>query len=120
MPGAAAIAGRGAGVISHAGLVTATYPTATYYALRNDGRIEYNDTGTPVTSQRWVTNTAAGNYNVRCTVLSGSLVSGPTGTFDALATTRTWTRGGASTTIRLELQDAYTLGTVKTVDVTLS
>lgn len=61
------------------------------YRLNSNGEVESLTNGSPVTLQQWCTPTsAAGDYEARVTVNSGSLSSGTTGTWLALSTSRTW------------------------------
>jgi hypothetical protein len=61
------------------------------YRLNSNGEVESLINGFTTTLEQWCTPTsAAGNYEARVTVNSGSLSSGTTGTWLALSTSRTW------------------------------
>lgn len=66
-------------------------PSAAEYQIRNTGFVWVDDTGTPVSYEQWVTPTsAASNYEVVATLVSGSLSSGTVGTPLPLSVDRSW------------------------------
>lgn len=76
-----------------------TTPTAAtaQYVLNSSGQAQrIDDDGTTNISGEWLVSGAASDYEVRATVNSGSLTSGPTGSWESLGTTRTWTLTRAS------------------------
>ena len=74
-------------------------PTAqSEYTLGNDG-IAYETTstsGTDPISGEWKLAGAVADYEARATENSGTVTSGPIGTWDSLATTRTWVKDRGS------------------------
>lgn len=117
--------------LADATIVDATFsPTnanATY-SLTNTGAINSTTvSGGSVSLGNWVfpTSAAGANYEVRVTVLSGSLTSGTSGSWQALSTTRTWTRNrtasGSSTCVfTVEIRSTSTLALLGFATVSLS
>lgn len=63
------------------------------YSIANDGDIDaVNGTNTIVDRGDWITpKINMANYEVRASIVSGSVTSGTTGSWLSLASTRTWT-----------------------------
>lgn len=64
------------------------------YRLESDGDIGHGQGGVFGDAGDWIIPKAAagGQWECRATVTSGTLTSGTTGTWEALSSTRTWTR----------------------------
>ena len=113
MTGAVAAMG-GVGIVS---LPLTTQEVGTDdFSLNNNGTTTEDSGG----DGRRLNNAAPSNYDVQCTVVSGALASGTTGSYLNLGTTRQWVRTGSAATIRLQIRDAFTLVDVKDVNITLA
>ena len=96
--------------------------TATY-SLTSGGL----ETATGASSSTWLLSGAASDYDVRATVVSGTLTTGTTGSWLNLGTTRTWTKvrtsnisgiDTVSLTIEISLAGAGVAIATATVDLT--
>lgn len=78
-------------------------------SLESDGDIVATENGIATDLGDWITpKILMGNYDVKATLLSGSLTAGTTGSNLNLGTTRSWTRsqtsvGSSSAQIRLDI-----------------
>lgn len=116
--------GGGGGVVSLTGGFATSYGTGPRYAtvrIANDGKVYTGDQGFFTFSQSWLVTGNPGDFDVRCTVLTGSLYSGTTGSWLDLATTREWTvlddtdnGDGLITSITLEIRDGTSLTVLAT------
>lgn len=73
---------------------TRTSPTDSIvkYQLTSGGLEQYDDMAGYTTFNTWLLSGSASSYDVRATVVSGSVTSGTTGSWLNLGTTREWTR----------------------------
>lgn len=62
------------------------------FNLNSSGQRQQNVNGTTTNLGAWLTAGSASDYAARATINSGTLTSGPTGTWDVLSTTRSWTK----------------------------
>jgi hypothetical protein len=92
--------------------VTDTAPVEAGYRLRSDGVVSKIENGSETTIGNWIVpNTTASSYEVRATLVSGSVSTGTTGSYLSLGTTRTWgvaanssgTNQGCTLTIEVRL-----------------
>lgn len=103
------------------------------YSLQSDGRVRITTTTTGDTyiTGQWLfiaptTTNNTGLFAARCTVTGGALTSGPTGTWDALDTTRTWAVSAgapdttAAATFTIEIRDVDTETVQDTAAIDLS
>ena len=68
-----------------------TAPAIAEYNLRSDGVVSKFVNGLETVIGNWIVpNTTASSYEVRATIVSGSLSSGTTGSYLSLGTTRSW------------------------------
>lgn len=75
------------------------------YSLNSGGTVS----GTGISGYSWLLIGSNSDYEARATLLSGTLTSGTTGSWQALSTTRTWTRnrttiGQNTASITLEIR----------------
>lgn len=96
-------------------------------SLQSDGDIELSENGIANDVGDWITpKTGMANYDVKATLLSGSLTAGTTGSNLNLGTTRSWTRsqtsvGSSVAQIRLDITFTGTSSPVlATKTITLS
>lgn len=91
------------------------------WTMNNGGTVS----GTGLGSYTWLNIGAAGDYEVRATILTGgSLTTGATGVWQALSTTRTWSRkrsgvGASIVTLKIEVRAVASGLTVATATITL-
>ena len=98
------------------------------YSLTSAGVINsITVSGGTVALGNWIlpASAAGAAYEVRATESSGSVSSGPIGTWDALSTTRTWTRGrvalgSESVTLIIEIRQAGSGLVLASATVTLT
>ena len=79
----------------------------------------------PGGSGTWLLSGSASDYEVRATVVSGSVTSGTLNTWLGLGTTRTWTRtrttvGSSAVTLQIEIRLAATGTVIATAQTTLT
>ncbi len=123
------LAGGGASAVALAGGSASSIGSGTRSAtvrLSNDGNLYHGDTGVFTAQYPWKVSGAVADYDVFCTVVSGS-VSGTTGSWLNLATTRDWsvsdpTNDGSDVQaeITLQIRNASTLAVLATGDWSLS
>jgi hypothetical protein len=106
-------------VAAMGGVAILGFPLTSQTIASNDFSLNSDGTTTEDTggAGRWIINGAPGNYEVLCTVTSGSLNSGTTGSYLSLGSTQQWVIHGSAATIRLQIRDAFS--TSQVLDVTL-
>lgn len=97
------------------------------FSLENDGDIVATNNGIPTDLGDWIEpKVGIANYDVKATLLAGTLTSGTTGSNLNLGTTRSWTRsqtsvGSSSAQIRLDITfTGTTTPVLATATITLS
>ena len=92
------------------------------YSLTSTGKRQ----ATGIDEANWITPAMGmANYEVRATLLSGSVSSGSTGSWLSLGTTRSWTRdrasnGSASCGLLIEIRRTSDLSVVASASITLT
>jgi hypothetical protein len=100
--------------------------TAGYRLNVNKNIQEYDNNvfGYENTGLTWMGAGTASNFQVRATIVSGSVSSGTIGTWENLGTTRTWTRqriavGVVVCTLTIEIRDVATATVRDTAQIVL-
>jgi hypothetical protein len=123
--------GGGAGLVA---LESDTYGYSTISPTTATASVSAKSTGLLESSSGyeydWLLSGAAADYEIRATIVSGSVTSGTTGAWLALSSTRTWTRtrttlGTSTVTMTLEIRrvsdglvlDTATVALEATVDL---
>ena len=116
--------GGGGGVVTLSGGMVASFGSGTRFAtvrVSNDGKVYTGDQAFFTFYEAWLVSGNPGNFDIRCTVLTGSLYSGTTGSWLDLSTTREWTvlddtdnGSGVITTVTLEIRDTVSLTVLAT------
>lgn len=80
--------------------------------------------GTGLGGYTWLNTGAAGDYEIRATLLSGSLTSGATGIWQSLSSSRTWSKrrsgiGTSVVTLKMEVRAVATGLVVATATINL-
>lgn len=94
-----------------AGATSPSTATASY-SVANTGLVRGQVNADPATTiETWLLSGASSSYDVRATIISGSVSTGTIGAWENLATTRTWTRartltGFSSVSLSIELRPA--------------
>lgn len=71
--------------------------------------------------ETWLLLGSASDYEVRATLLSGTLTSGTVGAWLSLGSSRSWSRvSNATVTIVIEIRDAVTLSVLATGTITIT
>ena len=88
---------------------TSPTPATASWQMASGGGVSGTDLG----GYTWLNIGTAGDYEVRATLLSGSLTTGATGIWQVLSTTRTWTRkrsgvGNSICTVKIEVRAVAT------------
>lgn len=101
-------------------------PATVSYQLQGDGDVEATAGGSPFPLGTWITPTSSAGaaYEVRATIVSGSLTSGTTGTWQALNANRTWTLtrfsvGLSETILTIEIRRASDGAVLTSATITL-
>lgn len=92
------------------------------YSLDSDGNA-YDHSGALL--ELWLDSGAAGDFDVRATLQSGTLTSGTTGSWLSLALSRTWGASASpgqsrSATVLIEIRDANSLTVIDSATITIS
>lgn len=96
------------------------------YLLNNSGQAQtVGEDGPSNIPGEWLRAGAAADYEVRATLISGTVSSGTTGAWQSLATTRQWSRnrttiGSSSCALTIEIRRAVDSVVVTTATITLS
>ena len=108
--------------------VTTSAPATAWYEVRSNGKVYRSTIGGAVSYyEDWLLSGAAGDYQVRATVTSGSVSGSATGSWLALTSTRAWSvtdnfAGGPSATanITVEIRDTATNTVRASASITLN
>lgn len=96
------------------------------FRLTNAGLIQSLNTGGTTELGAWISDTSlAGNYEVRATLVSGTLSGGTVGSYEVLSSTRTWfvTRSGSGSkecTFTVEIRKTGTGTVLDSSNVTIT
>lgn len=97
------------------------------YQLTNAGVTNTINQGGTTSQGNWVTpaGAAGANYEVRASIVSGSLTSGTTGSWLALSSTRTWALtqssiGSSTCVLTIEIRNATSLAVLDSATITLT
>lgn len=111
--------GGGGGVVTMPSGSISAYGSGTQVAsvrVANDGKVYTGQQGFFTLYSAWLVSGSNGDFDIRCTVNSGTIDSGATGTWLNLASTRDWSvidtnDNGVSATanITLQIRDAVSL-----------
>lgn len=76
-------------------------------------------------SGEWLTSGSSSDFEVRATIVSGSVTSGTIGSWENLGTTRTWTRdrgaiGISTVVLTIEIRNATSMVVLDTAEITLT
>ena len=99
---------------------TSPTPATATWSMNSGGTVS----GTAIGSYTWLNTGAAGDYELRATVTSGSLSTGASGIWQSLSSTRTWTRkrsgvGNSVCTVKIEVRAVATGLIVATATINL-